>query len=76
MEKRHIVLPIGPDGKPLKIHLVARHSTVRPERMKCTFAADLEPGARFMSDDGEQGPKVDEAVAVMLVPEFRMEITQ
>ena len=30
----------------------------------------------IVADDGETGPIVDEPVAVQLVPEFRIEVTQ
>lgn len=76
MEKRQIVLPVGPDGKPVTIDLVARQSSVRPERVKCTFAAVLLKGSYFISDCGERGPEVDEDACVQLLPEFRVEVTQ
>ena len=76
MDKRQIVLPVNPDGKPAKIVLLTRPSTVHPERLKCAFGVELESGSRFVADDGETGPIVDEPVAVQLVPEFRIEVTQ
>ena len=42
MDKRQIVLPVNPDGKPANIVLLTRPSTVRPERLKCAFGVELE----------------------------------
>jgi hypothetical protein len=56
---RPLALPAGPDGQALRLSAVTRRSSQSPTRRKVALAAPV---------------RVDDALAAVMVAEFRMEL--